>query len=176
VKDCFQKFSCSVGLQQKRSILRNVRRRATGYHYDLDMRKLALRILGEQVFNKPDGPRCNRSDDRKSARSVGIGVHDDNRDMVCVNEFGVARQVLRSDGLRQAGFRAELLERFAGRKHAPVLFQDGEAHRKQRSATARFFAPKVVATRYRKLMEELSRRLVERFRSTGRAELGPVVI
>ena len=73
--------------------------------------------------------------------------------------------------MRQAGFRAELLERFTGRTHAPVLFQDGEAHQKQRSATARFFAPKVVATRYRQLMENLSDRLVERFRSAGHAEL-----
>jgi cytochrome P450 len=73
--------------------------------------------------------------------------------------------------VRQVGFRAELLERFTGRAHAPVLFQDGEAHQKQRSATARFFALKVVSTRYRELMQALSDRLVERFRSAGRAEL-----
>ncbi len=110
-------------------------------------------------------------DDRKSARIVGAGVHDGVNGMICVAEFAAARQVLRSNGLRQAGFRAELLERFTGRKNAPVLFQDGEAHQKQRSATARFFAPKVVGTRYRALMEELSERLVERFRSAGNAEL-----
>jgi hypothetical protein len=124
-----------------------------------------------QVSKEQDYPQSDRFDDRKSARSVGIGVHDGVKDMLCIQEFGSARQVLRIGGMRQAGFRAELLERFAGRKHAPVLFQDGEAHQKQRSATARFFAPKVVSARYRKLMEELSERLVERFRSTGRAEL-----
>jgi hypothetical protein len=84
---------------------------------------------------------------------------------------GLARELLRSGGTRQAGFRAELLERFTGRAHAPVLFQDGEAHQKQRSATARFFAPKVVATRYRDLMENLSDQLVDRFLDAGRAEL-----
>jgi len=52
-----------------------------------------------------------------------------------------------------------------------VLFQDGEAHQKQRSATARFFAPKVVATRYRDLMQSLSDRLVAGFRAAGRGEL-----
>jgi cytochrome P450 len=82
-----------------------------------------------------------------------------------------ARDLLRSGGVRQAGFKAELLERFTGRTHAPVLFQEGEQHQRQRSATARFFAPRVVATRYRDLMERMSEKLVERFRMAGRARL-----
>lgn len=114
----------------------------------------------------------NQDDERKSEVAADIGIPD-RRDvgLVRIVDFDLARQLLRSGGVRQAGFRAELLERFTGRTHAPVLFQDGEAHQKQRSATARFFAPKVVATRYRDLMENLSDRLVERFRSTGHAEL-----
>jgi len=111
-------------------------------------------------------------DERKSEAIAGIGLPDRHAaGAVRIVNFDLARQLLRSGGVRQAGFRAELLERFTGRAHAPVLFQDGEAHQKQRSATARFFAPKVVATRYRQLMESLSDRLVERFRSTGHAEL-----
>jgi cytochrome P450 len=121
-----------------------------------------------------DDPRNGYRDDRKSARTVGPGVHDGVDGMIFVRDFAGARHVLRSGRLRQAGFRAELIERFAGPKNAPVLFQDGEAHQKQRSATARFFAPKVVATRYRALMEELSDRLVERFRSAGNAELDAI--
>jgi cytochrome P450 len=66
---------------------------------------------------------------------------------------------------------AELANRFAKRGRAPVLFQEGEAHRKQRSATSRFFAPKVVATRYSQLMVEQCKRLVNDLRSTGRAHL-----
>jgi cytochrome P450 len=123
------------------------------------------------VDSSQDDLRNEHRDDRKSARTVGPGVHDRVDGMICIGEFAAARQVLRNDGLRQAGFRAELLERFAGRKNAPVLFQYGEAHQKQRSATARFFAPTVVTTRYRELMEKLSDQLVERFRSAGRAEL-----
>lgn len=59
-----------------------------------------------------DHARSGNSDDRKSARTVGPGVHDDVDGMTCVRDFAAARQVLRSDSLRQAGFRAELLERF----------------------------------------------------------------
>jgi cytochrome P450 len=115
--------------------------------------------------NRPD-------DERKSDAAAQGGIHDHLANgPVRIEDFDLARQLLRSGGVRQAGFRAELLERFAGRAHAPVLFQDGEAHQKQRSATARFFAPKVVSTRYRELMQDLSDRLVERFRVAGRAEL-----
>jgi cytochrome P450 len=92
-------------------------------------------------------------------------------DTIRIRGIDLARQILRSDGLRQAGFMAELANRFTKRSRAPVLFQEGEAHRKQRSATARFFAPKVVATRYRQLMVEQSKRLMNDLRSTGRAHL-----
>jgi hypothetical protein len=90
---------------------------------------------------------------------------------VRIRSIDLARQILRSDDLCQAGFMAELANRFTKRSRAPVLFQEGEAHRKQRSATARFFAPKVVATRYRRLMTEQTVRLMNDLRSTGRADL-----
>jgi cytochrome P450 len=92
-------------------------------------------------------------------------------EVVRIRGIRLARQILRSDGLRQAGFMAEIANRFTKRGHAPVLFQEGDAHRKQRSATARFFAPKVVATRYRQLMLEQSKRLMKDLCSTGRAQL-----
>ncbi|MBV9560937.1 MAG: cytochrome P450 [Bradyrhizobium sp.] len=91
--------------------------------------------------------------------------------VVRIDRFGAAREVLRSGDVRQAGFNAELVERYFGRTNAPVLYQDGEPHQKQRSATARFFAPRVVATRYRELIERTSQELLDRFRTAGRARL-----
>jgi len=88
-----------------------------------------------------------------------------------VRGIDLARQILRGNGWRQAGFMADLANRFTRSSRAPVLFQEGEAHRKQRSATARFFAPKVVAMRYRQLMDEQSARIMRDFRSMGRADL-----
>ncbi|GLH75191.1 hypothetical protein SSBR45G_00990 [Bradyrhizobium sp. SSBR45G] len=102
------------------------------------------------------------------------GTHDAQSagsDVVRIDSFAAAREVLRSSDVRQAGFNAELVHRFIGPRHAPVLYQDGEPHQKQRSATARFFTPRVVATRYRALMEATSRDLVAEFRQTGRARL-----
>jgi cytochrome P450 len=93
------------------------------------------------------------------------------QETIRIRSIDLARQILRGDGLRQAGFMAELANRLTKRSHAPVLFQEGEAHRKLRSATARFFAPKVVTTRYRQLMVEQSERLMNGLRANGRANL-----
>jgi cytochrome P450 len=88
-----------------------------------------------------------------------------------IRGIDLARQILRGDGFRQAGFMADLANRFTRSSRAPVLFQEGEAHRKQRSATALFFAPRTVATHYRRLIEEKCARLMNDLRTTGRADL-----
>jgi len=114
-------------------------------------------------------PFHEREDARKAVPAAKGGAWLG--DAVQITNFDLARQLLRSSAVRQAGFKAELLERFTGRAHAPVLFQEGEAHQRQRSATARFFAPKVVTTRYRELMERLSDKLVVQLAAEGRAAL-----
>ncbi len=88
-----------------------------------------------------------------------------------VESFALTRKILRSGGTRQAGFMADLVMKASGKGSTPVLFQEGEVHQKQRTATARFFAPRVVTSRYRELMNDLSDRLVERLRTEGRADL-----
>jgi cytochrome P450 len=120
-------------------------------------------------------PQPDRQDDQKTSFLRSEENHAPfermSNEVVRIRGIQLARQILRSDGLRQAGFMAEIANRFTKRGHAPVLFQEGDAHRKQRSATARFFAPKVVATRYRQLMLEQSQRLMKDLRSIGRAQL-----
>ncbi len=90
--------------------------------------------------------------------------------MVIVRDFAAARALLRNPSARQAGFLAELVNKIAVTR-APVLYQHGAEHRRQRSATSRFFAPRVVSTAYRALMERTSDDLVGRLRNTGRADL-----
>src|SRR5271163_31051 len=88
-----------------------------------------------------------------------------------VESFALTRKILRSGGTRQAGFMADLVMRATAKGSTPVLFQEGEVHQKQRTATARFFAPRIVTTRYRDLMDRLSEGLMERLRAKGRADL-----
>jgi cytochrome P450 len=107
-------------------------------------------------------------DDRKSAaiaRTAG-GVEASS----VVHKFAEARAILRNPAARQAGFLADLVMRVAVTR-APLLYQHGPEHRRQRSATARFFSPRVVTSEYRALMERTSEDLVARFRRTGRANL-----
>jgi cytochrome P450 len=90
---------------------------------------------------------------------------------VTIESFTLARKILRSGGTKQAGFMAELVDRATSKGAQPVLFQEGEVHQKQRTATARFFAPRVVTTRYRDVMNELADRLIAKLHKKGRMDL-----
>lgn len=107
-------------------------------------------------------------DDRKSA-AVAHTVPDSARTRV-VRDFAEGRALLRNPDARQAGFLADLVNKVSLTR-APILYQHGAEHRRQRSATARFFAPRVVATAYRALMERTSDELVDRLRKAGSGNL-----
>lgn len=116
------------------------------------------------------------ADDRKTAAVAGelqrcpaFVRHPDGS--VEIGSFALGRQLLRSNVTRQAGFRAEEMMRFSSTGIVPILYQEGEPHHRQRAATARFFAPKVVTTRYRELTTKLADRLVSDFRTRGRGDL-----
>ncbi|HTU12879.1 MAG TPA: cytochrome P450 [Allosphingosinicella sp.] len=114
-------------------------------------------------------PFHGQGDERKTADAARAGGMV--ADAAPVKGFDAARAVLRDEGARQAGFRAELIARFGKKRRKPILFLSGEAHRRQRAATARFFAPKIVATRYRDVMERTSDALIARLRRDGEAVL-----
>lgn len=89
---------------------------------------------------------------------------------VTINSYALASQILRSGGLRQAGFNARLVEQFP-QKNTSVLFKEGDDHRVHRIASARFFAPKAVTGRYRTLMTDLSEKLVAKLKREKTAVL-----
>lgn len=55
--------------------------------------------------------------------------------------------------------------------HMPVFFLDGEAHKRRRSAIARYFTPRAITTRYHDVIENTSDYLMADLRRTGTAEL-----
>jgi cytochrome P450 len=107
-------------------------------------------------------------DHRKSAAVAEAARGGAQMREVC--DFAEARALLRNPDARQAGFLADLVNKVSLTR-APILYQHGAEHRRQRGATARFFAPRVVTTAYRALMERTSDELVGRFRTTGSADL-----
>lgn len=82
-----------------------------------------------------------------------------------------ARAILRSADTKQAGFRAELIERLPQRMNLPVLYQDGAPHHEQRRQTARFFTPRAVSDNYRALMETFADRTVTYLTRNKQADL-----
>lgn len=86
-----------------------------------------------------------------------------------VRSAALAREVLRAAGTTQAGFLAEAGARPGVRP--PILWAHGEAHRRQRSLTARYFAPRTVDTRYRPLMESYADEIVAALLDQGGGRL-----
>lgn len=86
----------------------------------------------------------------------------------------VVRQLLRTQGTTQAGFTAEAIRDRL--KVSPILFMDGEAHRRQRAKVARYFAPRTVTTRYRELMERRADALIAEMDAAGTARLDQVTL
>lgn len=82
------------------------------------------------------------------------------------------RSILRDpEATRQAGFGAEVAAQSSGKMRPPILYLEGEAHKAQRTATARFFTPQTVSRDYREMMERLSDELVTELRQRGHADL-----
>jgi len=84
--------------------------------------------------------------------------------------YALARDVLRSEHVVQAGHGAERIQGIPP-EHLSVFFLDGAIHKKRRGQIARFFTPKAMTTRYHKTMEASTARLIERLRKSGREQL-----
>lgn len=100
-----------------------------------------------------------------------VAVERDAAGVWHVRGFAAARSLLRGDSTKQAGFKAELLERVPGRGKIPILFLEGRAHREQRRLTAPFFTPRAVDSRYRALMARLADKVLGDFETEKRGEL-----
>ncbi|MCV0383050.1 MAG: cytochrome P450 [Erythrobacter sp.] len=121
-----------------------------------------MQTLVEDILDDEAGS-C--TDDRRSEAPAASPCEH------AVGDYGDARAILRDDTMRQAGFRADMIERFGDARFAPILFQHGERHRRQRAATARFFAPRVISNRYRASIEQEADLLIAELRNDGGGRL-----
>jgi cytochrome P450 len=125
------------------------------------------------------GNQCpmNGADNRRTAPPGGAfspAVEQDGNGVWHVRSFAAARKLLRSDATRQAGFKAELIEKLPERGKTPILFLEGTVHHEQRRLTAPFFTPKTVSARYRDLMASLADEILGRFAASGRVDLSAI--
>jgi cytochrome P450 len=119
---------------------------------------------------EPEVQQCpiSVSDNRKSGGVAGEGSV---KSPTVVSGFAEIRDVLRASNALQAGFKAEFANRPGGFTRPPILYLTGEAHHRQRAATARFFTPRAVDVRHRPVMVECAERVVAELQKSGTARL-----
>lgn len=93
-----------------------------------------------------------------------------------IGSLETAKQVLlaRHETI-QAGFTAEYIPRNAFRSH-PILISDGPQHDEQRRKVARFFAPRIVASRYGTLMKTVVDKILDEAQRTGTITVDQVAL
>lgn len=95
-----------------------------------------------------------------------------------IRSLPLVREVLRIAGgdTLQAGFAAEVVRETAPMRNLPVLYADGEPHKRQRAAIARYFAPATVTRRYQDLMVERAETLLARLDGGGEVDLSDITL
>ncbi|WP_310581976.1 cytochrome P450 [Deinococcus sp.] len=116
-------------------------------------------------FHAPSEHKTTQAAPRPEAE-VTLDAHGHYR----VHSFEAARQVLRSEGVRQAGFAAEQVGEVPSLGRAPVLYAEGEHHHEMRRSTARYFTPAAVSA-YQPMMVRLADGLMARLAREGEANL-----
>lgn len=116
----------------------------------------------------PACPVAHGRDDRKSAALAKAQARPD-AGFAPVTSFGFARDIMRSPAILQ-GMHADY---FADKEpsRTPVIFLDGELHRKRRAQLARYFTPKAIKDRHRVVMDRTTAELMDQMRRTGRGQL-----
>lgn len=97
--------------------------------------------------------------------------------------YDEARQVLRSDLARQAGFLSELVDKTTGQgkntmllKNPPILFLHGEEHHRMRRETNKFFTPSITDKQYRDFMNDYADALIGKLQQKKQADLSALTM
>lgn len=115
----------------------------------------------------PPSPLTRRQD---QLSKTGASIELDGRGVYRVHSFQAARDILRDEGVRQAGFMSEMVSKLGGLKNDPVLFAEGETHHAMRRDTARYFTPTSVAT-YQPMIAALADELIGELAAKSEANL-----
>ena len=107
----------------------------------------------------------------RPTESNGSAISRDAEGVWHVRGYNEAKSVLRSPNTKQAGFKAELMDRMPSNMTPPILYQEGTPHHEQRKQTARYFTPRTVSDKYHELMHTLSDQIVAQLQHTKRADL-----
>ncbi len=113
-------------------------------------------------------PIDHTRDDRKSAALADAAAKPD-EGFAPISSFNFARDIMRSSAVRQ-GMEVDYFKDKEPSK-VPVIFLDGELHKKRRAQLARYFTPKSIKDRHRKVMDQTTAEVMGQLRKTGRGQL-----
>ncbi|KXK15306.1 MAG: cytochrome P450 [Chloroflexi bacterium OLB15] len=125
---------------------------------------------------------CPAEDERKGARQnyhamPRIEIGDDG--VWHVYGYDEARQILRSDLAKQAGFLAEKVLDERARsvmKNLPILYLEGDEHHRMRRETNKFFTPAITDKQYREFMDAYADELIAKLKQKGSADLSDMTM
>ena len=112
--------------------------------------------------------RPNERDDRKSAALADAEARPA-QGFAPIRSFEFARDIMRSAAVRQ-GMETHYFKDKEPSK-VPVIFLDGELHKKRRAQLARYFTPKAIRDRHSKVMHQTTAELMAQLRRKGRGQL-----
>lgn len=107
-------------------------------------------------------------DDRKSA-TLADAAAKPAEGFAPITNFNFARDIMRSPAVYQGMDSDYFADKDPGR--IPVIFLDGELHKKRRAQLARYFTPKAIRERHQLVMESTTSELMDELRRSGRGQL-----
>lgn len=107
-------------------------------------------------------------DDRKSAALADAQARPE-AGFAPIHQFGFARDIMRSAAVKQ-GMEVDYFKDKEPSK-VPVIFLDGEVHKKRRAQLARYFTPKAIVGRHRQVMDRTTEEVMGELRRAGRGQL-----
>jgi cytochrome P450 len=146
----------------------------------------AIRNTSKPIFLEFTMPesvsRCpvdhSAADVQKTGREpqhTGPAVVLDERGIYRVYGYPEAREVLRSEGARQAGFHYDSVIQGLGLINPPVLYMEGEQHHEMRRQTARYLTPGTVAG-YQEQIARLANAQIARLQRQGDTNLDDLTL
>lgn len=120
------------------------------------------------MMEMSSSPRFTRQDDPKER--CPIAQHSANE--WSVQDFKLAEKLMSSrQPTRQWGFGAHNLERLPTFFRRPVLYMEGEEHRKVRAKTARFFSPRMTREVHVKVIQDATAEALAILAKKGRVDV-----
>lgn len=96
-----------------------------------------------------------------------------------IYNYDIAKKIIQSKDIFQSGLGAKLIHgtpKSLKMKKEPVLYMEGEDHKKYRRNTAKFFTPKKTDISYREMMVEVTNELLSEFKEKGNCELSELTL